>query len=674
MERLKLEDFVKYKYLSGVKHSPDGKKLAFVVQEANEEDNKYLSNIWLMDVETEEYFQLTSFNSERSFLWWDNENIIFPDVRDSKDKEALEKGEEFTCFYKINIKGGEAKKFIKIPKAVASIKKVNEDTLIFTSSYDLNGKDVNTLTEEEKKEYLNSKKEEKDYEVLEEIPFWSNGGGFTNKKRTRLYLHNIKEEKVEELVSGTINIESFQLNEEKNKAVVLYSDFKGKYPIFNVLAIVDLETKEFKVIKGKELDGNPYPESLAYGYANFIDEDKLIFLASDCQSYGINENSKWYTLSLKDFNASLITPDFDAATYSSVGSDSRLGASSSLEVIEGKLYFTTTEGYSSYLNILDSEGNIERIIDKEGSVDGISINKDSIIFVAMRDNKLQELYKLTKEGEKQITFFNSWLNEERTIAPIEHFTFESAPGVLIDGFIMKPVDYEEGKKYPAILDIHGGPKTVYGTVFYHEMQLWANKGYVVFFCNPRGGDGKGNDFADIRGKYGTVDYEDLMKFTDEVIARYPFVDEARLGVTGGSYGGFMTNWIIGHTDRFKAAASQRSISNWISMFNTTDIGYYFADDQNGGATPWSDNDKLWWHSPLKYADRVKTPTLFIHSEQDYRCWLTEGLQMFTALKYHGVEARLCMFRDENHELSRSGKPKHRIRRLKEITDWFDSHL
>jgi acylaminoacyl-peptidase len=135
----------------------------------------------------------------------------------------------------------------------------------------------------------------------------------------------------------------------------------------------------------------------------------------------------------------------------------------------------------------------------------------------------------------------------------------------------------------------------------------------------------------------------------------------------------MTNWMIGHTGRFKAAASQRSISNWVSMGYTTDIGYFFEEDQMG-TDPWIDIDKVWWHSPLKYADKVKTPTLFIHSAQDYRCWVPEALQMFTALKYFGVEARMCLFKGENHELSRSGKPKNRITRLREITDWFDKYL
>ena len=339
----------------------------------------------------------------------------------------------------------------------------------------------------------------------------------------------------------------------------------------------------------------------------------------------------------------------------------------------GFLYFTTTEGESSYLHRIDKTGSIERISTATGSVDSFSVKDGEILLIALRGLKLQELYELKDGQETQLTAFNDWVNEERKLSQPEALSFVTAPGVTCEGWVLKPVDFVEGQKYPAILNIHGGPKTVYGTVFFHEMQYWANQGYFVFFCNPRGSDGKGNEFADIRGQYGTIDYDDLMRFTDLVLETYPEIDAERVGVTGGSYGGFMTNWIIGHTNRFKAAASQRSISNWISMGYTTDIGYYFAPDQVA-ATPWTDHEKLWHHSPLKYADRVKTPTLFIHSEEDYRCWLPEGLQMFTALKYHGVESRLCMFRGENHELSRGGKPKHRIRRLKEITTWFDRFL
>jgi len=206
------------------------------------------------------------------------------------------------------------------------------------------------------------------------------------------------------------------------------------------------------------------------------------------------------------------------------------------------------------------------------------------------------------------------------------------------------------------------------------MQLWAGEGYFVFFCNPRGGDGRGNEFADIRGdRYGVWDYNDLMEFTDEVLKKYPQIDKTRLGMTGGSYGGFMANWIIGHTDRFAAVASQRSISNFISKCLTTDIGYYHNLNAIQ-ADPWSSPEKMWHHSPLKYANQCKTPTLFIQADQDYRCWMGDAIQMLTALRMNGVPTRMCLFHGENHELSRSGKPKHRIRRLKEITDWFNKYL
>ena len=202
------------------------------------------------------------------------------------------------------------------------------------------------------------------------------------------------------------------------------------------------------------------------------------------------------------------------------------------------------------------------------------------------------------------------------------------------------------------------------------MQVWASEGYFVMFTNIRGSDGRGDAFADIRGKYGEDDFVNLMDFVDEVLKQYPAIDETRLCETGGSYGGFMTNWIIGHTDRFCACASQRSISNWLSFTYLSDIGFYFGTDQNGTDDMIKDYQKLWEHSPLKYADNVKTPTLFIHSDQDYRCPMPEGMQMMQALAERGVDTRLVLFHGENHELSRSGKPSHRIRRLSEITGWF----
>ena len=255
----------------------------------------------------------------------------------------------------------------------------------------------------------------------------------------------------------------------------------------------------------------------------------------------------------------------------------------------------------------------------------------------------------------------------------ETLYFLNTDGVDIDGFVMKPVGYEPGKRYPGILHIHGGPKMVFGPGFHHEMQLWAASGFFVCYCNPRGSCGKGNAFADLQGKYGEVDFRDLMEFTDEVLRRYPEIDADRMGVAGGSYGGFMTNWVIGHTDRFRCAVSQRSIANYVGDYLLSDIGYYYVPDQQLG-TIWEHPERLWKASPLTYADRVKTPTLFIHADKDYLCTLANGLEMFAALKLHGLESKLCMFYGENHGLSREGKPSNRISRLSEILHWMEEHL
>jgi dipeptidyl aminopeptidase/acylaminoacyl peptidase len=586
-------------------------------------------------------------------------------MRNDKDKDKKENGEEFTQFYKINIHGGEAQEAFRISRNTGSIKQIDENTYLVSSTYNPDKKDLNTLDEKEKSDELKRRKEDKDYEILDEIPFWSNGQGFVNKDRSRIYIYNACTKLLEALTEEYMDVGSINLNKDRTKIVFTGQTYENKEPLKNAIYICDLKSRDITQLTASD--------EFSYGYVDFINDETIICTGSEGKRYGLNENSKFYIININTKEQTLITPDFETSLWNSVGSDCRYGGSGAMMVDGEWLYFVTTENDSSYINRIDIKGNIEKVTTCGCSVDGYTIKDGKIIFVGLRNMKLQELYSHEGSKEDQLTSFNEWLQCEKKIAKPEKLTVESEPGVFIDGWVLKPVDFIQDKKYPAIFDIHGGPKTVYGEVFFHEMQYWANDGYFVFFCNPRGSDGKENEFADIRGKYGTIDYDDLMRFTDAVLEKYPQIDDNRVGVTGGSYGGYMTNWIIGHTDRFKAAASQRSISNWISMFSTTDIGYYFADDQIG-ATPWDNQEKLWEHSPLKYADRVKTPTLFLHSEEDYRCWLAEGLQMFTALKYHGVEARLCMFRGENHELSRSGKPKHRIRRLREITEWFNRHL
>jgi len=658
MRKLNIDDFKNYKFLSSLEHSSNGKYAGFAVHAVDMDENKYLSNLYLLNLETEEVRKLTSFNKESRFQWLDDENIIFSTIRVDKDKEDQESLKEFTQIYKINIHGGEADKFIRFNKKVGTYEFLSDGTILASAYFDNNAKDQTTLDEENLSKELKRLKEEKDYEVLEEIPYWSNGGGFTSRKRDRLSLFDKNGKFIKYLVSEFTSVGSMKLNHKKDQAIVITSTFKDKESVFYELSLYD----------GNEVIRFETP-GLLLEYADFLTDDLIILTATDMKLIGLNENTKFYIYDLKENHLKCITDDLDASLYSSVGSDARYGSSSYRSVDNGELYFTTTKGGDSHLYKVNAEGLITGIVEEEGSVDGLSVKNGSILYIGMKNNTLQELYR-HEEASRKVTTFNDAIQEELELSNPIPLSLLLNDGIAIDGFVLKPVGYVEGNKYPVLLEIHGGPKTVYGSVFYHELQYFASKGYFVVFCNPRGSDGKGNEFSDIRGKYGTIDYDDLMNFLDLALESYADMDRNNQFVTGGSYGGFMTNWIIGHTDRFRAAASQRCISNWISMFNTTDIGYYFADDQNF-SSPWDNQEKLWWHSPLKYADQVKTPTLFIHSEEDYRCWLTEGLQMFTALKYHNVESRLCMFRGENHELSRSGKPKHRLRRLTEIDEWFD---
>ena len=659
MKNLELRSFLEYKFLSNLDFNPNGRKIAFSVSESDIEKNLYKHFIYILDTNTNEIKKLTHRGKEKNSLWLDNDTILFSSDRNEEIKEKIKNGETWSVFYALDTKnGGEAYEYMTLPFDVTEIKIIDNDNFIFTATFDNNSLNINNLTGEEKEKAIKLYNENKDYEILDEIPFWSNGVGFVNKKRNRLYHYDKSQNKTTEISGIFSNIEFF--NVKDNKVVFGGRTYENKQPTTAELWSYDLATKKLETI----IKDGIYDIS----YANFI-EDKIVCALSDMKDFGINENHKLYLID-KDKNINLL---FENDTWLSctVGSDCRLGGGKSFKIIDNKLFFPSTMADSVYLNSIDTKGKHQVLCSEDGSIDFFDIANNKIYYVGMRNYGLQEIYILENSSSKKISSFNEKIFENYEISRPEIFDF-TTNGDITKGFVIYPINYDKNKKYPAILDIHGGPKTAYGNIFYHEMQVWANMGYFVIFTNPHGSDGYGNIFADIRGKYGTVDYEDLMNFVDYVVEKYP-IDKNRLGVTGGSYGGYMTNWIIGHTDRFKCAVSQRSISNWISKFGTTDIGYYFNADQNQ-ATPWINHDKLWWHSPVKYADKAKTPTLFIHSEEDYRCWLAEGLQMFTALKYHGVDARLCMFRGENHELSRSGKPKHRIKRLEEITNWFEKYL
>ena len=664
MEKLKLDAFRDYRYLSDLRTAPDGADAAFLCAQADMEENGYDRDLWLLK-EGRIPARLTGDGKTGGFLWEDAHTLLFASSRDPETKKKQEAGEECTSFYRIDTRGGEAVKAFTVPLNASLCEKLRDGRCLLRVDWDMRFSKAYTLSGKAKEELLREKKEEKDYQVVDELPFYFNGQGFINKHRDALFLYDEHTGKLTRVTGETFSTGSVRLDETRGRILYTGEPYTSRRLNKSGVYLFDVETGETKELLRPEVYDL---------YDAFFWGEEILLVGTDQQRYGLNENAQFYLLNPETGNIRLFAP-YEQAVGSSVGSDCRLGGGESMRTQGMNLYFIATIRNASQLFVLRESGAIEPVYEREGSVDCFDLSGDALYFVGMQDMRLQEIYALNlKDGNRtQVTEFNRDVLNGVYVAEPQKLSYEN-DGTDLDGWVLLPKDFDPQKRYPGILDIHGGPKTVYGEVFYHEMQFWANEGYFVFFTNPRGGDGRGNEFADLRGKYGTIDYDDLMKFCDEVLNAYPQLDETRLAVTGGSYGGFMTNWIIGHTGRFAAAASQRSIANWIGFGFTSDIGDGFARDQMGlgeHGSVWKDGlEKLWFHSPLKYLDHCTTPTLFIHSDEDYRCPLSEGYQMAAALKQLGVETRMCIFRGENHELSRSGKPLHRVRRLKEITQWF----
>ena len=654
MEKLKLDDFYKYRFLSNLTYNPSGTAAVVTAAKCDTENNGYAFDLYL--VKDGNVKPLTADGKVKKRIWEDDTHILFAADRSDAEKKRRESGDMFTAFYRLDINGGEAMPAFTLPVGVMSIQNIKGDLWAVTAGIDVNYPDFYKADAKERSEIGRFYKAESDYEVIDESPFWFNGVGMMNKKREALFVTNVKTGETERITPAKSRVSCLDTDGEN----IYYAaeEYDGVLSNMHKIYSYSVRTKETKPLCDERYSVSGI----------FCVGEKLVVTATDQKKYGMSEADKFYTLS-KDGGKLELLYDTEQGVGNSVGSDCRLGGASSVRVDGTDLYFVSTTVNSAYLYKLSADGVCVPVVTKEGSVDDFDVKNGKIILTGLYGMKLQELYAF--DGElKQLSDFNTEVLKGVYVAKPEKMTVKSC-GWDIDGWVLKPYGYDETKKYPAVLDIHGGPKTAYGEVFYHEMQAWANMGYFVFFCNPYGSDGKGNEFGDLRGKYGTVDYQNIMDFTDTVLEKYPQIDREKVAVTGGSYGGFMTNWIIGHTDRFACAATQRSISNWVSFYGISDIGIVFGKDQNARDifTP-EGVEKMWEQSPLKYVRNMKTPTLFIHSDCDYRCPIAEGYQLYTALKDKGVDTRMCVFHGENHELSRGGKPLHRLRRLSEITDWI----
>ena len=660
MNRIELDFFTKVQFPSQLKYHLG--MLYFLLKRADLTENKNVSDLYTL--KNGEPVRLTS-SQDVSAYYPMEDGILFPAMRTEKDKEKAKKGEALTVLQFLPFDGGEAREHVRLAYSAGDFLFISKDRFLFTALYDHELEQAKKECGGDLEKAMSKIKEDREScDVIDELPFWMNGEGLINKRRSRLYLYDKGE--VTPLTGEYANTRLVDLSPDKKQALFLASTYESNMSIFDQLMLLDLNTLDIKELKAAP--------SLSHMAAAFLSEECVAVSGSRCGKYGLNENATFYAISIRDGQVALIDDGDQLAIGNSVGSDVKMGNDSMrLYPYKDGFAFIATVGHDAQVYLWQKDKGIHPITQKGGLVAECAVGGDGLYALCMRVLSGMEVYKINEDGtETQLSYLNQGLKEYPFSTPKE-ISFINENGSRITGFVIPPIGLAKGAKAPVILDIHGGPKTVYGTVLFHEMQYWAQNGYAVIFCNPTGSDGGGNAFADIRGIYGETDYRDIMTFVDTALATFDFLDGERMGVTGGSYGGFMTNWIIGHTHRFRCAATQRSIANWISFSNISDIGDFFGEDQMGSSC-WKDVEQMWRQSPLKYASRIKTPTLVLHSDNDFRCPVAEGYQMFYALRHHNVPSRLCVFHGENHELSRSGKPKNRIRRLKEITAWMDAYL
>lgn len=424
-------------------------------------------------------------------------------------------------------------------------------------------------------------------------------------------------------------------------------------------------------------------KDLRIGYFTIDSADETIYLLTGADPDNFSSPTALWKAPVSTGVVERIT-DTETDLSPLVGGDSKYGKYSTAPklvttagTVKHIVLCANRNGHAGLVNVDVVTGEISDIHDQQEriSVSGFDTNPVTGRSVATIETPTTpgELYLVESDGSQaQLSSLNSAFVEQYDLITPSETRKVRAPGsdTDVDYWVISPT--KARKDNAVVVQVHGGPHTNYGFGFIFEFQLLAAAGYTVVYGNPRGSSSYGHDFATaMLGGYGTVDADDVMAVTEAAMASH--IDtSAPVHLTGGSYGGFMTNWLTGQTDRFRSAVTQRSISNWLSMFGTSDIGPTFTEHQIG-STPWGDLELLWKQSPLANVSNVKTPTLIIHSEADYRCPVEQAEQWFVALKCHGVDTKLVRYPDECHELSRSGRPDRRIHRLESILDWFQTH-
>ena len=642
MKKISMEDIARIRVVSDIRLNPSGTKAVYTVITPDRDKNTYSRDLFVLDIETERSFQLTQSGKDSSFLWEDDETLLLISVRSDEDKPAAL--QEKTAFYRMKITGGEACRAFETACTITDMRRVKQGLYVFKVLKDA---------------HQPAAEEDKDYHILEEFPFWGNGRGYISGKRKALFLYEEETGDLKEITPEKTDTAYFEVRDEQ----VLYvsKEWDEVIPLTSSISVYDISAEETEII----LEGDR--ESIVT--AVFADEG-ILYAGTDMKEWGSSQLADLKMI--RDKKSITLCTTEGASMFDNPMTDCARNSGRTGIFKDGIFRFTAMKGCRTAVYALRENEIISDIVLENGTVFCFDIAGDTAVFIGAEKDRTPDVYVVKNGENRKVTAVNEDFFRDTAVSETEYIPFEDRDGIQIDAWALKPSGYEEGGSYPSVLAVHGGPRAAYGDLFYHELQMFAAEGYFVIFCNPRGSEGYGEAFADIRGRYGTIDYTDIMDLADHALRTYPAIDPDRMCMEGGSYGGFMANWIEGHTDRFAAICSQRSIADWISDFGSSEIGMTF-DGNEMDAVPWSDPKKMWDQSPLQYACNAKTPILFIHSTEDHNCPLTQGMEMFSAMKYFHVPSRMVIFEGENHNLCRSGKPKHRIRRLREMLEWFDRY-
>lgn len=659
--RITVDDLYRLELVQDPQISPDGAHIVYAQQWVQKKDEKKFANLWVVASDGGEPRQYTSGDHRDSSPRWspDGETIAFLSNRED---------EKQTQIYLIPFRGGEARKLTDLKGNIGGFSWSPDGTRLLLQ---FRKKDAEALEREEDEQ---KKKLGIVARRITRADFRMDGEGYRPEERWHVWSVDVESGEATQLTSGEYDEHGPRWSPD-GKEIAFISN-RSEQPDLTP----ELDDVFVMPAEGGEPRRLPTNEGGKMGLRYSPDGNLLSYVGRDGTGNWWRHNQLWVVSADGAGEArSLTDRETVHVSNSTIGDVADRPLTAPFWSPDGDgVYFQASEHGNTQLKFVSLEGQVRDVLADHGVFSNISLDADGrrLAFLYGTFEEPGQLWCSDAGGRdrQQLTELNrDWLDEIE-LGDVQSVWIKGVDGNDLQGWLLTPPGFDPARQYASVLEIHGGPWLQYGHIFMHEFYLLAAQDYVVHFCNPRGGHGYGETHSKaIQENWGDRDYADVMAWTDYV-ASLPYIDEERMGIAGGSYGGFMTLWTIGHTQRFAAAVAQRVVSNFVSFWGSSDVGLYFEEPWAGGCAPWEAIDIYWQQSPMKYIANVTTPTLIIHSEHDMRCNPEQGTQAFLALRRLGVDTELILFPDESHGLSRGGRTDRRVARLEHILRWFGKHL